>query len=546
MDPNTVVLEISSDEDVGWNDHDHDGSGVADGGDDHNWLSELLDEVSKEEKKYDGGGGGGGGGGDDDEVVVVSEVSPAKKSKSKSKSCGVIDLDDDCVVLDDDPDKPVEVRNSDRSNVDDDSDDICVVSEKGQVACRDYPHPRHLCIKFPFSATPNKSHCEQCYCYVCDSLAPCIYWGNGSATTDHCRATDKDKLWTLERKNAKNVSKGVQPVPNFDFHRPPPPPSQPHNHFSRPRSTLPHHPSANFQTPNIISQNRAPVFSSRNKFHPDLVSQLLLRSNGGRPHHNPHNLNSHIHRPVFKRNGTVGVATTATRPPSYSSYRGSFRNPDENRNYNVNGTLSGSNKYLGSLHLNSVNPSVSYPQSHPMLDQPLPPQPQFSNLPSPNFQSQVNSNPFPENPLYQQPPHLVPSSSRTQPASTQPRYMAPAQSSYPVPVPSQVHIPSIPISDYAQNFQGNQVQNPTLDQGFQDYGLSWSPTENPTTFEGGAATTSEPPLAAVSGGGLADYRYDWIFDNQPVEPGFMDIAGPYGLNELSDSAFIDTGPIFDF
>ncbi|KAI3667976.1 hypothetical protein L6452_43047 [Arctium lappa] len=539
MDPNTVVLEISSDEDVGWNDHD--GSGIADGGDDHNWLSELLDEVNKE--KY---------GDDSDEVVLVSEVSASEKTGKKSKlKSRVIDLDDDCVVLDDDPDKPVEVRNDNRSNVNDDSDDILVVSEKGQVACRDYPHPRHLCIKFPFSASPNQSHCEQCYCYVCDSLAPCVYWGNGSASTDHCRATDKDESWKRERKNAKKGSIGVQPVPKVDFHRPSPALVQPYNQIPRPRSILARHSPANFQTPNIINQNRTPIFASRNKFRPDLVSQLLLRSNGARGHQNHNNLSSQLHRQVFKRNGSVGVVTTANQP-SYGSYRGNFGNPNGNQNYNVNEMLSGPNKYLGSLQPNAVNSSVSYPQSQnhastitPLLDQPLPPQPQFSNHPNLNFQAQVNSNPFPENPLYQQ-PHLVPSSSRTQLASVQPRYVVPAQSNYLVPPQTQVHSPSIPVSDYTQNFHGNQAQNPTIDPSFQDYGLSWPPAEHSATFEGGAAATNEPSLAAVSGGSLADYQYDWIFDNQPVEPGFMDVPGPYGLNELSDSAFIDTGPIFDF
>ncbi|URD95143.1 hypothetical protein MUK42_30046 [Musa troglodytarum] len=27
-----------------------------------------------------------------------------------------------------------------------------------QVACRDYPHSRHLCAKYPFSKTPTSSH----------------------------------------------------------------------------------------------------------------------------------------------------------------------------------------------------------------------------------------------------------------------------------------------------------------------------------------------------------------------------------------------------
>lgn len=30
-----------------------------------------------------------------------------------------------------------------------------------QIACRDYPHPRHLCAKFPFGSTPHERHCDQ-------------------------------------------------------------------------------------------------------------------------------------------------------------------------------------------------------------------------------------------------------------------------------------------------------------------------------------------------------------------------------------------------
>ncbi|ERN00265.1 hypothetical protein AMTR_s00111p00146210 [Amborella trichopoda] len=41
------------------------------------------------------------------------------------------------------------------------AEDLIVVGEKGPVACRDYPHPRHLCAKFPFNKTPHSLHCPQ-------------------------------------------------------------------------------------------------------------------------------------------------------------------------------------------------------------------------------------------------------------------------------------------------------------------------------------------------------------------------------------------------
>ncbi|XP_023764057.1 uncharacterized protein LOC111912554 [Lactuca sativa] len=528
MDPNAVVLEISSDEDVGWNDYD--GRGIADGGDDVDWLAELLDEVNK-----------GNSGDDSDEVVVVSEVSPSEKPVKKSKlKNSLVDLDDDCVILDKDPDKPVEVRNDNPSNGEDDSDDIVVVSEKGQVACRDYPHPRHLCIKFPFSTTPNQSHCDQCYCYVCDSLAPCVYWGNGSAPMDHCHATDKDELWKHERKNAKNGSKAVQQtVPKVadmalfnGLHPPPPTPTLQMVQPPRSGSIRARHLSANLRHPNVMNQIRRPVFPSRNKLHPDLVSQYLLTRHGGSISKGQHGTQLHV--PVFKRTGSVGGATPTPTPNRHHPYaphphRGNSGNPNRHQNYPA---------YSRSLQPNVVNNTpVSYPPHtststsptvNPLINhQQWPLQPQFSTRchsnPN-NVQSQVNSS-------------LVyrPSSSRPDPTSGQPSYPA----GQPVPSQTRVDNPSISVSDYtAQSLpdQGTQAM---------DNGLSW-----PATQQSAATVEPDPSslLAGPGGGGLGDYRYDWIFDNQPVEPGFIDGAhGSYGLTDFSsDSSFIDTGPIFDF
>ncbi|KAI3526542.1 hypothetical protein L1887_05799 [Cichorium endivia] len=507
MDPNAVVLEISSDEDVDWNDSD--GRGIADGGDDHDWLAELLDEVNK-----------GNFGEDSDEVVVVTEVSPSEKQGKKSKlKSSLVDLDDDCVILDNDPDKPVEVRNDKPSNDEDDSDEILVVSEKGQVACRDYPHPRHLCIKFPFSTTPNQSHCDQCYCYVCDSLAPCVYWGNGSATMDHCHATDKDELWKQERKNAKNCNKTFQPVvPKVAdvalSHRPAPTPALVQHHVQTPRFGSIHtrHPSANFRP-----QNRRPVFPSRSKLHPDVVHQYLLSRNGGRGHHGP------IHTPVFKRTSSVGGATTANRHHPYVSHRGNSGNPNRQQNY----------PYPGPLQSNPVNTPVSYPpqsQLHtsptvnPVMNQQWPLQPQFSNQ-----SNQVNSNPF-----YQPQPHHVPSSSRPERAAgqpVQPSYPVPAQPpAYHVPSQTRVDSPSVSVSDYTHSLPDHGTQ-PAIDNG-----LNWP------TGQG-----NDKSALAAGPAGLGDFQYDWIFDHQPVEPGFVDGPGSYGLTDFSsDTSFIDTGPIFDF
>ncbi|KAJ6359510.1 hypothetical protein OIU76_001107 [Salix suchowensis] len=111
---------------------------------------------------------------------------------------------EDCFILDFDPS---EIDNSllrfstlsvCSSSDDDGGGDLSVVAEKGQVACRDYPHSRHLCITYPFDKTPHESYCELCFCYVCDCAAPCKDWkGSKSA---HCNASEKIGDWKEQRR----------------------------------------------------------------------------------------------------------------------------------------------------------------------------------------------------------------------------------------------------------------------------------------------------------------------------------------------------------
>ncbi|XP_004309094.1 PREDICTED: uncharacterized protein LOC101302126 [Fragaria vesca subsp. vesca] len=88
------------------------------------------------------------------------------------------------------------------------SPEIAIVAEKGQVACRDFPHSRHMCIKFPFETTAHEKYCELCYCYVCDTAAPCKSWSSSSnnALFSHCNAYDSNGVWKQERILRKPVS----------------------------------------------------------------------------------------------------------------------------------------------------------------------------------------------------------------------------------------------------------------------------------------------------------------------------------------------------
>ncbi|XP_058101431.1 uncharacterized protein LOC131245767 [Magnolia sinica] len=187
-----AVVDISSDEEGEWNDK-------VDAPID--WLSELLNCVDNEAEESD-------------DVVVVDELSCASIQKQNHTPSNTVkgitgdESDDECLILDGDPDNPVAVVD-DAGNG---SDDILIVGEKGQIACRDYPHPRHLCAKFPFSSTPHEKHCHLCHCYVCEERAPCIYWVTGISTTGHCHSTDKEEIWKAERKCFKQGNMAAPPV----------------------------------------------------------------------------------------------------------------------------------------------------------------------------------------------------------------------------------------------------------------------------------------------------------------------------------------------
>ncbi|KAK3218856.1 hypothetical protein Dsin_012826 [Dipteronia sinensis] len=109
---------------------------------------------------------------------------------------------EDCFIHDFDPFEPTDNRDlsvSEKLHVD--NYDLYITAEKGQVACRDYPHPRHLCVKFPFETTPHERHCELCYCYVCDLAAPCKFWTESEV--EHCHASAHVDDWKQKRNLAR-------------------------------------------------------------------------------------------------------------------------------------------------------------------------------------------------------------------------------------------------------------------------------------------------------------------------------------------------------
>lgn len=153
---------------------------------------------------------------DDNEVTVIERASLCLESKAIEKCASLSTLerkppsDDDCCILNYDPENDVQVPDFQAN----DADDLVVVGERGPVACRDFPHARHLCVKFPFTTTSHEKYCEQCHCYVCDVIAPCLLWGQGKQSNDHCHAFDKDEKWKKMRSHARSVSmKLAAPLP---------------------------------------------------------------------------------------------------------------------------------------------------------------------------------------------------------------------------------------------------------------------------------------------------------------------------------------------
>lgn len=52
----------------------------------------------------------------------------------------------------------------------------------------------------------------QCHCYVCDTLAPCLKWGAGISSSDHCHANDKTEVWKIQRKDLKRTLSSPLPA----------------------------------------------------------------------------------------------------------------------------------------------------------------------------------------------------------------------------------------------------------------------------------------------------------------------------------------------
>ncbi|CAH8359071.1 unnamed protein product [Eruca vesicaria subsp. sativa] len=177
---NHVVVDVSSDEEVDpRGDRDY-----------LNWLNKVVDVTSDST----------------DLVSLDSQLNSSTQAALEDDD----DDDDDCVILDCDSDKTSAAFESKAD--DDDNDEVLVVGQKGEKACRDFPHPRHSCAKYSFNSTSHESYCDMCHCYVCDIPAPCPYWCVPVSSLNHCHANDKDKTWMNQREYFRTGIFPTQPA----------------------------------------------------------------------------------------------------------------------------------------------------------------------------------------------------------------------------------------------------------------------------------------------------------------------------------------------
>ncbi|WVZ59207.1 hypothetical protein U9M48_009393 [Paspalum notatum var. saurae] len=256
---------------------------------------------------------------------LLASLPPLHKKASADSGCD--EDDDDCVVLDGDPDKAVTVADEEGSAGDGSSDELQIVAEKGPIACRDFPHSRHSCSNLPFSSTSHLKHCNMCHCFVCDAPAPCKYWGNSTSADDHCHATDKEEKWKKLR-HAHAMAQKQLPASGPEKHlnnaystmtSPRQQPMQCHVSVSQsPSVSYGVHPSLAIQSSllNEGSQNR--------QRHPSVRVSLSVGATVSSPRSGRGTGNAHIaqnahSRAVFKRAGPVSPGFGTTKASQFGS-----------------------------------------------------------------------------------------------------------------------------------------------------------------------------------------------------------------------------------
>ena len=88
-----------------------------------------------------------------------------------------------------------------------DDDELVVTGHSGiRGALNDFPHARSLCATFTLATHPPRTSCPNCFCFVCETPAPCASWGAGDAPdADHCLASERDQTARPPRRRAREA-----------------------------------------------------------------------------------------------------------------------------------------------------------------------------------------------------------------------------------------------------------------------------------------------------------------------------------------------------
>lgn len=232
----------------------------------------------------------------------------------------------------------------------------------------------------------------QCHCYVCDSPAPCAYWGKGLTDVDHCHANDKQEKWKVCRKNFMLGKSTPMPVSSFLPHPvstvlpqptqalPPinsqlPTNSIPPNLLSRPMSFKPcSSPTRSSFSSNIqsgrrhhsghVSRSRFQPLSSSEQLHQ--VHHVIQKDRGQRDNY----LGPRHVSPIMqhKRTGTVGGSLAVSRAacgpnninctPYLPTSTNSIHNTIVNRNHIRRQNIPSSLNVVSPTNLGSCSPNL--------------------------------------------------------------------------------------------------------------------------------------------------------------------------------------------
>jgi len=143
---------------------------------------------------------------DEQDHAIPVEPRPQKKLKLKRET---MQTNHSCIMMEDDGDvcvvePEVVVPKAKVTSSNQGDTDVALTGIVGKLANSDYPHSRFDCAIHKFGIADDSSHCEKCYCWVCDIPAKdCSAWAH------HCHAKDTAHYWQSLRAGRKKDNPSI-------------------------------------------------------------------------------------------------------------------------------------------------------------------------------------------------------------------------------------------------------------------------------------------------------------------------------------------------